>query len=444
MYLDKLLVALLALFLIAQALLPTHALGWDESVYVGMGKQMLTTGTSGIWESFRPPLLPLVLGLWWLFGFPFHILTLFWSVLAIVMVYLITKELMDRRAGLFAAVLIILYPIFFSEAAVIMTEIPATTLMLVSLYCFSKQCYSLSGFSAGLAFLFKFPAGLIIIPLTVALFMQEQRSRKLSTILLCFLLVITPYLIFNLWTTGSFLKPIIDASLHQNNYMHAAPGWHHLTYYLELLVTVHPLLILAIVGLWMNQVKHRWLLGGTAMLFFIYLTIIINKQPRFSLLFIPLLVVLAGIGIEGLSRRFRKRQFIGVSVILFLAFIPLSKIGYLYQSSPASIEQTAFFQKIGSQYKTILTNDPRPTGVSDARFIPYYFEIETAAADYTAGRPQANAILYTPEAFPCEQWKPTEQEVKTCMALKKELEIRIEKENRFLGQFGSFMIYEPR
>jgi hypothetical protein len=38
---------------------------WDESVYVGLGKYLYSNGASGIYEPFRPILLPLVLGALW-------------------------------------------------------------------------------------------------------------------------------------------------------------------------------------------------------------------------------------------------------------------------------------------------------------------------------------------------------------------------------------------
>jgi len=45
-----------------------HLPGWDESVYIGMGKYIYSHGAIGLWESIRPINLPLITGAFWAAG----------------------------------------------------------------------------------------------------------------------------------------------------------------------------------------------------------------------------------------------------------------------------------------------------------------------------------------------------------------------------------------
>ena len=46
-------------------LLINYPLWWDSYVYIGMGKYIFSGGKIGMWESFRPLIHPLILGVLW-------------------------------------------------------------------------------------------------------------------------------------------------------------------------------------------------------------------------------------------------------------------------------------------------------------------------------------------------------------------------------------------
>src|SRR3989338_1509128 len=101
-----------------------------------------------------------------------------------------------------------------------MTEVTAGFFILASLYFFIKHEIYLSGMSAGLAFLFKFPAGLIFFGLFLFLLIDKRtlESVKFSG---AFLLTVTPYLVFNLISNGNIISPLISAASHQSNIVYS-------------------------------------------------------------------------------------------------------------------------------------------------------------------------------------------------------------------------------
>src|SRR3989338_1546051 len=81
-----------------------YPLWWDSHVYIGMGKYIFSGGQLGIWEVFRPILYPLLLGLFWKFGFnPIifgKIMDLLLSLICIYLVYKIAKEVFNEKVAL--------------------------------------------------------------------------------------------------------------------------------------------------------------------------------------------------------------------------------------------------------------------------------------------------------------------------------------------------------
>ncbi len=86
-------------------LLKFHDLIWDESVYLAVGKYLYSSGTVGLWEMIRPPILPIFTGLFWKLGinaaFAGEILSVFFASALLYVNYLISKQFFDRKYSLF-------------------------------------------------------------------------------------------------------------------------------------------------------------------------------------------------------------------------------------------------------------------------------------------------------------------------------------------------------
>src|SRR3989344_1023643 len=69
-----------------------NPLWWDSYIYVGMGKFLLSQGNAGLFEVFRPPLHPLLLGLIWKAGINPLIAGIVLDVLFSLLIFFLTSR----------------------------------------------------------------------------------------------------------------------------------------------------------------------------------------------------------------------------------------------------------------------------------------------------------------------------------------------------------------
>lgn len=156
----------------------SQPLWWDEAVYGSLAKNLVH---GGIWDhtvviaterTFRPPLLPL---LWAFFleigigeaGLRF-VLEFIPSMLSVFFVYLIGKEMYNKKIGLIAAFIFSVLWIHLFYTARLLTDIPQLAFLFPSVYCFIKsqkhdfnaKYFGISIFLLSLSTLFRFPNGI--------------------------------------------------------------------------------------------------------------------------------------------------------------------------------------------------------------------------------------------------------------------------------------------
>lgn len=182
-----LIIGLIFIFLVTKLLLllEYHLPIWDEAVYIGMGKFLFSSGQAGLWEPIRPILLPLLLGFLWKIKlnpiFLGELLIIGFSTGVLILTYLLGKEVYNKTIGLIATALVAITPVFYLHSSLILTGIPATFFILLSLYCLVKNNFWLAGLFSGLAFLTRFPAGLIIVGVGAVIlikFYLEKENKK--------------------------------------------------------------------------------------------------------------------------------------------------------------------------------------------------------------------------------------------------------------------------
>ncbi|HLD89015.1 MAG TPA: glycosyltransferase family 39 protein, partial [Candidatus Nanoarchaeia archaeon] len=182
--------AVLAFFLFVQIPFLTGAryASWDESVYIGMAKHIYSSGQSGLWENFRPWVLPAFLGIFWKLGLDVvlfgKILALVFSCAVIYLVYLSGREMFDEKTGITASAITAITPVFFLNATNILAEIPSVMFALLSIYFILKRRPLLSGVFSASAFLTKFPQGIIAVVLAVLIFAYgKNKSNNKNSLL---------------------------------------------------------------------------------------------------------------------------------------------------------------------------------------------------------------------------------------------------------------------
>jgi hypothetical protein len=271
----------------------SHPIWWDAAVYLSMAKYIFTLGNLGLWEPIRPLLWPLLLGLGFVSNINIiiwaYILTTICSIGIIYLVFEIAKKLYGEKVALLSAILVSLTWILFYFNVRMYTEIPSLFFALLALYFFLKEKPFLVGAFTALAFLTKFPQGIILIVFTL---LYIKSFKKLSKLYLPFILITLPYFILNFYLYGSFINNLLLASEVVANaglWIFQQP-WYF--YPLELFKQ-NILYLFAIPGIYFAIKKKHYALLLPLVLFLIYFTQMPHKEIRFAILFIPYLAILA-------------------------------------------------------------------------------------------------------------------------------------------------------
>ncbi len=427
----KIVFVLVALFSFFELLylLEQHAIGWDEAVYIGMGKYLFSFGANGLWEVFRPVFLPFILGfLWNIFGsaniiFLGGVLAILFSVGYILVTYFLALEIFGRRTAIWSVVLLLLMPVFFANAGLVLTDIPSSFFVLLSLFFLIKRRFVLAGVFSGLGFLMRFPHGLIIVAVGVVLLSGDFRKefKNYLKYVSAFFTALVPFFVFNyfMYSNSSFVdavfKPFIFALPHQANPFVGDGG---ITFYFLELFLDNFLIVFAVVGLFVYFKERLYVKQKVnfvlfpLVLYLLYFSLIVNEQLRFSLAFLGLLAVLGGFGLVWLFDRLKKKYScyaVTAFVLLILIGIVISlqkDINYVEWRSSEDLsivnEFYSFFDANEVDGK-ILTADPVFAAYSDELFLPYYYSVREGFDVFSEniGRGDVVAVVHVNSSFPC-------------------------------------------
>ena len=424
-----------------------HFILWDEAVYIGIGKFLFSSGSVGLFEVIRPLGLPVILGFLWFLGlkhiFVYDLIMLAFSLGSIYLVYVIVKRMFGVTEGVVASVIFAITPVFFYNSMRILTEIPSTFFLLLAIYFLIRNRVFQSGLSAGIAFMFKFtnillfPA-IVIILLFKYLKKREMFSRKFMLVLAGFLIAVSPYVILNQVSYGNFLEPIILASLHGNNPVHAVHDPLLNTFYYPInLFWDNMLLAFSLFSLlYLVKSRNVRMFVFLATVYMFVFAMITNKQLRFAITFLPFLSLLASVGMVKASRfvmRFRRGEIIYVFmiiVVLLFSWNSLYKDYHKFHSFPSERpaivgEHYEYFKGMDTNI-TILTSDPVPVAYSDIRMIPYYSNIIDAHIIYDRYVNRSDYVVFSGNPFPCFGYG--------CELLKEELFAKIFENNELVSE----------
>lgn len=441
------LLIILGLFVAAKVLylLKYHLPVWDEAVYLGMGKYIYSLGQSGLWETIRPPGLPLLIGAFWKLKLPYVFLSEVVAVLfgagAIALSYLLANRLFNRKVAMLAAAILASSPWFFLYSSYILTEVPSAFLVLLSLYFFVTKRYAFSGAVAGIAFLFKFPNGILLIVVAVTLavsaVMKKQLLRKqlpdLAKFAASFAVVTAPFFVFNYlfyrpFTGNAFdaaFRPVILGAWHQSNPSKAIGDvLFSYSFYLIEAFRQHFVLVFAAAAAFLFW-KRRWfadsgklLLALFLLAFFAYFTYIPNKDARYLLPFLPAICIFAAaafVEVFGFLLSFRKTPAVVLALVasaslLVLSFSVAAYKDYHFYSWRPSAEPPL----VGELYRSmarfgltgpVLTSEPVFAAYNDNLFLAYYDTSSGIPKSLKpswdlAGKP-VEAVVFSPQSFYC-------------------------------------------
>lgn len=310
---DRKFLVILAFFLITQLVIVRAVWNqppiWDASIYIGMGERLFSEGSFGIWESFRPLMLPVILGALWKIGVPMigvpYLLSTLAASAGLAAVYFLLKKIFTKNIAIYTTGIVASTSLFYGYTHMILTGIPASFLVFGAAYLAYQRDHLFAGGLNSLAFLTRFPAAIVGPGLAGYVFLRDVKDdfwkafKNAFYYTLGFFAAATPFFLFNQYLYGNFLKPIMGGA---SVPIQANPEKYFFgLYYLREAIFANPLLMLFPVGLGMVLYKRNWKYGSfAAALFALYgfFTVYQHKEPRFLLLFLPLMAVFAAKGLE--------------------------------------------------------------------------------------------------------------------------------------------------
>ncbi|MFH1126769.1 MAG: glycosyltransferase family 39 protein, partial [archaeon] len=302
--------------------LPTE-IWWDEATYIGIGKYLLSGGTSGFIEYLRPLLLPAILGIAWKInidpittGRLFAILS---SIATIYMTYLIAKKIDNEKSGIIAAAILSVTYYFINFSTKIITDIPSILFILIATNellnkNLTKKNIITAGISSALAILMRYTSMTLIIPIILGITIislkrkEKEKYRQaisdLATFLASFGMTLTPYFIYMYMKYNDpffSMSQAMDAVNITKIYYGTS-----IINIIQELITQNPLLIFSILGIYLyakNIDNKKAIILAELAMTAISLYVIPIKILRYTLMILPFLCITAGTGIHELSKR---------------------------------------------------------------------------------------------------------------------------------------------
>ena len=393
---------------------------WDAAIYQAMGKYLVSGGSYGLWEVFRPPLLPIIASIQQFLGIPAQGFSRFFSVListgVLGMTYIFGRELLDEKVALISTGVLGATAVFVRYSPEYLTGIPASGLVLASLYMVRKERKLLAGILGASAFLMRFPAALIGPAVIIYYSMRFLRHRDLvkyvkgsALYTSGFMALAVPYFLINAYFYGNPLAPIVRGV--------AVPASNPDTYLIGLYYLVgaiksNPLHLALIPGVYMayrNSREAFELLAPATALYYLFFSVFPHKETRFLLLFLPLISIFTAKGVVEAGDRYLENIDLNKALTAVLAAgIVLVTAATGYIMTPVNQNSAAFYSNHSSLEGTVAANDATIMAYGDFKYhaLPPG-ELEGA---YSEARQQADYISInscswycTPSIDQCEQ-----------------------------------------
>jgi hypothetical protein len=423
-----------------------HLPSWDEAVYLGMGKYLYSAGAVGLWENIRPIAWPLLTGLVWKLGFNQLIaseaLMLLMASGCLILTYIIALRAFDKKTAVIASIIMSMTPVFFIHSGYFFTEIPSLLFVLLAVFFITRDKPIYAGMAAGSAFLFKFPQGIALlivgIALCIRLIIVRHRSLRsfmgpFARLSIGFAVILVPFLFFNYvlyhayWPgVNAIIMPLVRASEHQANiyqsvfYTLGSHDWWayliNVLYYPLIIAKQQFIVLLCLVALF-YYIPARWyrnpdqnLIMISFLVYIIYLTWILNKQERFLPLFLPFVCILAATVLRAempLSwKRLTARRILFGMLFIGSLLCAALHIYSEWRVAPSGEPDIVSFYRYFDQSPIsgqIQTTDPVFSVYSNRKYIPVYDTMDpgTLFVNRWQQTEPADAIVYCESAFPC-------------------------------------------
>jgi 4-amino-4-deoxy-L-arabinose transferase-like glycosyltransferase len=369
---------------------------WDESVYLNLGSDLsknplhYSLENSG-WSDFipltedtdynspkigfRPPLLPYLLAFFYFLKLDFLIKFLLPLIgtLTIFLVYLLGKEMFDKKVGIISAAIFSLIPIHVIYSAKILNDVLVTFFIVLAFLFFwkgfekGKEKYKIFfGITLGIGLLTRYTMLWVILIFPAYLLIRDKslkflKDKHLWYAILGFFAVLIPWFIYGYFEYGNIFGGFIHG-FKAAAYWGGRQSWMFFfqnSWYLFSISGV--LFILSLVWIFFKKEykkKEIYILLIWSIFYFAMLIIMPHKEGRFVIPIVPAISLIIGYSLDKI-KKYKKIIFVAILLILFLSciwmFINDMKISSNVNTK-CFIETMDFLKSQNGEYKTISEN----------------------------------------------------------------------------------------
>lgn len=385
---------------------------WDSAIYIGIGKYIFTGGKLGVFEIFRPFLWPLIQGSLWKLGLDPNlfgkIIVALFSIALLGLVYKI-GESMKKYAGVTAAGLIATAPVFLAFSVMPITDITSATLSLLALWLTLKKRWFFAGAAVSLAFAFRIPHALMVLPILGFLILQAFQTKQWSYFLKAFvmfiigsLLIIGPYFIVAQVRYGNAFLPIAEGTrvISTTN----EPSSYDYLYYLKELIRGQWLFIFGYLTMLALPFSRRFgfpkgvILSAFAFIVFCgYFSHVLHKEFRYSLAFMSYLSLITGYAVTFALEKISLKSVRGMIVVLILFSLvhPTYNFYKTNLGTNPSLASYSAFEHFFDGYPNarVVTSYPMIVAVSDVKIDEIIDTWENALDAYTRRKNSTDFVM---------------------------------------------------
>ncbi|MFQ5647651.1 MAG: ArnT family glycosyltransferase [Candidatus Aenigmatarchaeota archaeon] len=405
-----------------------QGLWWDETVYLGLGRNILEGQGYFInlhQDSFRPPLFAyMTAGIWSIFGVSESLvraLPPLFAILAAFSALFLARKLYWTGVGTWAILLLGTSPLFLFYSERFLTEslfVLLTTLSLLFFYMGTRPKarawhLPLAGALAGLAFLTRYAGGLLILvyilyPLAL---LVKERSLKKSLFrnksywlgLALFALLLLPWMGLSQAYYGSPFGALSPQGESVSGEWYGGPWWFYFQNWTEIFGLAGLFAVPGVAAMVYRRRDSDILLLLTLAVTLGFFMLIVRKELRYLIHFFSFYYLAAALGIDELAGWVKRRgiQYLVPAAAALLIGLNLFAGIQMVQGGiySASALREAGLWLAGQDGAAIMSNNVPPLHYYTGRLVHYFPEDQAHLAPNITAHGISHIVL--------EYWEPT-------------------------------------
>lgn len=325
----------------------TESMGSDEALYA-WNARLVAAGVSYIFSGelleFHPPLFPVFLSLFQAVvpaqlqhtEVGYRIFSLFVSLAGISAIYWLGIKISGRFLGLFCAILLTFNYLYFLQGTQILIDVPLTFFCIVLLiilmdgkHKYSRKRDIFVGLLSSVIFLLKW-SGIALLPFLVIYYIFSSapiplhlKLKKLAIPVAIISGTMILYSFIKFIQCESFLLDIHELTTKR---LDTKPGWYYFAnlHNIVMVPAVLPLFFYGVYRLLKDNHPQKTLLIGYFVVLWGMLHFPTVKNLRYTIILLPAMLMIAGIGLEGSLQQFLQKNSqlrIGKFLTLFLVYL---------------------------------------------------------------------------------------------------------------------------